>query len=99
MFIIKKLSKIDEDMKASAQQLSLDPNCSSTHLIKIRFLTDLQAELLREEARIRATLTDIHDMILPNMDTLQNHIVHAKTLVRDNNFSVADHMMELLVEV
>ena len=31
-----KLSKIDEDMKASAHQLSFDPCCSSTHFTRIR---------------------------------------------------------------
>ena len=36
-----KLSKIDEDMKASAHQLSLDPSCISTHFTKIRYLIDL----------------------------------------------------------
>lgn len=54
-----KISKIDEDLKASAQQLQLDPSYNSTHYTKIRFLTDMQEELLREEARIRATLVDI----------------------------------------
>ena len=38
-----KLSKIDEDLKESAHQLSLDPSYSSAHYSKIRFLTNLQA--------------------------------------------------------
>ena len=38
-------------------------------------------------------------MILPNMDALQKHIAHAKTLIHDNNFSIADHMMGLLAKV
>ena len=59
----------------------------------------MQAELSREEARIRATLINIQGMILPNMDALQKHIAHAKTLIHDNKFSIADHMMELSVEV
>ena len=33
------------------------------------------------------------------MDALQKHIAHAKTLIHDNNFSIADHMMGLLAEV
>ena len=40
----------------------------------------MQVELLREEARIRATLVEMQGMILPNMDALQKHIAHAKTL-------------------
>ena len=96
---IYKLSKIDEDMKASAHQLSLDPSHSFAHYTKIRYLTNLQAKLLKEEARIRATVAKIQGMILPNMDALQKHIAHAKTLIHDNNFSIADHMMELLTKV
>ena len=72
---------------------------SSAHYTKIRFLTNMQAKLLREEAKIRATLVDIQGMILPNMDALQKHITHAKTLIHDNNFSIVDHMMELSAEV
>ena len=96
-----KISKIDEDLKASAHQLSLDPRYSSTHYTKIRFLTNMQEELLREEARIRATLllVEIQGMILLNRDALDKHIAHAKTLLHDNNFSIVDHMMELSVEV
>ena len=33
------------------------------------------------------------------MDVMQKHIAHAKTLVHDNNFSIAEHMMELFGEV
>lgn len=94
-----KLNKIDEDLKASAQRLQLDPNSSSAHHIKVRFLSDMQIELLREEARIRSTLIDIQNMILPIMDTMQKHIAYSKTLIHDNNFSIADHMIELLAEV
>ena len=90
-----KLSKIDEDMKASAHQLSLDPSCSFAHLTKIRYLTNLQAKLLREESRIRATLVEIQGRIHPSMDAMQKHFEHAKTLIHGNNFSIADHMMEL----
>ena len=38
-------------------------------------------------------------MILPIMDTMQKHIAYSKTLIHDNNFSIADHMIELSVEV
>ena len=59
----------------------------------------MQAELLREEARIRATLVDIQDMILLNMDALKKHIAHVETLIHDNNFFISDHMIEQLTEV
>ena len=59
----------------------------------------MQEELLREEARTREILIDIQGMILPNMDVVQKHIAHAKTLIHDNNFSFANHMIELSVEV
>ncbi|GLJ42660.1 hypothetical protein SUGI_0884330 [Cryptomeria japonica] len=65
-----QLKKVDDDLKASAQQLQLDPSSSSTHHSKIRVLSDKQSELLREDARIRSTLLDIQNMILPNMDTM-----------------------------
>jgi hypothetical protein len=94
-----KLSKIDENLKVSADLLSLDLSYSSADYLKIKFLTNFQAELLREEAKTRATLVDIQDMILPNMDALPKHIAHAKTLIHDNKFSIANHMMELLEEV
>ncbi|GLJ26565.1 hypothetical protein SUGI_0514850 [Cryptomeria japonica] len=48
-----QLKKIDDDLKASVQQLQLDPSSSSTHHSNIRFLLDKQSELLREDARIR----------------------------------------------
>ena len=54
---------------------------------------------MREEARIRSNLIDIQNIILPIMDTMQKHIAHCKTLVQDNNFSMADHMIQLSVEV
>ena len=94
-----KLSKIDEDLKASAQQLQLDPSSILTHFKKIRFLTSKQVEFLREEERVRSTLVDIQNMILPNMDALQKYITHSKTLIHDKNFSIADHMIEMSVEV
>ena len=59
----------------------------------------MQAELLREEVRIRAILIEIKVMILPNMDVVQKHIEYAKTLIHDKNFSIADHMIELSAEV
>ena len=33
------------------------------------------------------------------MDAMQKHIAHAKTLIHDINFSIADNMIELSVEV
>lgn len=45
-----KLAKIDEDLKNNASELALDPSSISSHFVKVRFLTDSQAELLREEA-------------------------------------------------
>ncbi|GLJ49406.1 hypothetical protein SUGI_1045760 [Cryptomeria japonica] len=94
-----QLKKVDDDLKASAQQLQLDPSSSSTHHSKIRVLSDKQLELLREDARIRSTLLDIQNMILPNMDTMQKHITHSKTLIHDNSFSVAEHVIELSAKV
>ena len=87
-----KLNKIDEDLKASAQKLQLEPSSSSTHHMKIKFLLDMKIELLREEARIWSTLIDIQNMILPIMDTMQKHIAYSKTLIHDNNFSIVDHV-------
>lgn len=94
-----KLHKIDEDLKVSAEKLKLDPSSSSSHHLRIKFLSEKQAELLREEGRIRSTLVDIQNMILPIMDTMQKHIAYSKTLIHDNNFSVADHVIELSAEV
>ncbi|GLJ39582.1 hypothetical protein SUGI_0808750 [Cryptomeria japonica] len=94
-----QLKKVDDDLKASAQQLQLDPSSSSTHHSKIRVLSDKQSELLREDARIRSTLLDIQNMILPNMDTMQKHITHSKTLIHDNSFLVAEHVIELSAKV
>ena len=94
-----KLSKFDEDLKASAQELQLDLSLSSIHFNNIRFLTDIQVIFPREEVRIRSTLIDIQNMILPNMDALQKNIAHSKTLIHDNNFSIADHMIELSTKV
>ena len=94
-----KLNKIDEDLKASGQKLQLEPSSSSAHHMKIRFLSDMQSKLLKDEARIKSTLIDIENMILPIMETMQKHIAHSKTLIHDNNFSIADHMIELFAEV
>ena len=66
---------------------------------KTRFLTNLQEELLQEETRIRETLIDIQSMILPHMDTMQKRIDHARTLVKDINMSIANHMLELSAEL
>ena len=38
-------------------------------------------------------------MILPNMDTMQKHIVYSKNLIHDKNFSIVDHMIKLSAEV
>ncbi|WP_044909040.1 hypothetical protein, partial [[Clostridium] innocuum] len=38
-------------------------------------------------------------MILPIMNTMYKHIEHSKTLIHDNQFSIADHMIELSAEV
>ena len=59
----------------------------------------MNAEFISEEPKIRNTLVDIQGMILPNMDALQKHIAHVKTLIHDNDFYIADHMIELLAEV
>ena len=93
------MNKIDEDLIASAKQLQLDSSSSLTHHMKMRFLSDMQVELLREEARIQSTLLDIQNMILPIMDSMQKYIVYSKTLIHDNNFSIVDHMIQLSAEV
>ena len=41
--IKRKLTKIDDDLKASAQQLQLNHSSSSTHHMKIKILLDMQA--------------------------------------------------------
>ena len=69
------------------------------HLVKIRYLTNSQDELLREEARIRESLITIQSQIIPKMDIMQKRTTHAKTFMHDNNFSVAEHIMELSREV
>ena len=94
-----KLNKIDMDMQSSASKMKMDPSSSSCHHTRIRYLADLQAELLRKEARIRATLVDIQNMVLPIMDSMQKHITHCKSLVQDRNFSVANHMIQLSAKV
>ena len=38
-------------------------------------------------------------MIIPIMDALQKHIVHSKSLIHDNNFSIVDYMIKLSVEI
>ena len=50
--------------------MSLDLSSSSGHYSKIMYLENLQVDLLREEEKIRATLVDIQDTILLNMDAL-----------------------------
>ena len=97
--IKEKLNKIDEDLKVSAQSLKLDPSSSSSHYLRIKILSGKQVDLLKEEGSIRSTLLDIQNMILPIMDTMQKHIAHSKTLIHDNQFSVADHVIELSTEV
>ena len=97
--IKEKLNKIDEDLKVSAQSLKFNPSSSSSHYLKIKFFSEKQADLLKEEGSIRSTLLDIQNMILPIMDTMQKHIAYSKTLIHDNQFSVADHLIELSTEV
>ena len=46
--IKEKLSKIDEDLKVSAQQLHLDPSSSFAHFNKIKFLIDMQGEFSKK---------------------------------------------------
>ena len=62
-------------------------------------MTNLQIELLREEARIRTTLIDIQGMMLPHMEIMQKRMDHARTLVKERNLSVANHMYELSAEL
>ena len=65
-----KLNKIDIDMQLSASKLKVDSSSTTSHQTKLRYLVEVQAELLREEARIQTTLIDIQHMILPIMDTM-----------------------------
>ena len=65
----------------------------------MKYLAALQAELLREEARIRENLTEIQNFLLPIMGSMQNHIAHRKSLIQDQTFSIADHMIQLSTEV
>ena len=85
-------------MQSSASSLQIDPSSSTSHHSKMKYLASLQAELLREEARIRENLIEIQNMVLPIMGTMQKHIAHCNTLVQDQNFSVADHMIQLSAE-
>ena len=78
-----KLNKIDMDMQSSASKMYANPSSSSSHHTRIRYLADIQVELLREEARIRENLIDIQNMVLPIMDSIQKHIAHCKTLIQD----------------
>ena len=55
----EKLKKIDNDMKASASTFQSNPSSSISHHSKMKYLAALQAELLREEARIRENLIEI----------------------------------------
>ena len=95
----KKLNKIDYDMQASASSLQAYPSTSFSHHKKMKYLATLQAELLREEARIRENLIEIQNMLLPVMGSMQKHIDICKPLIQNQNFSVADHMIQLLAEV
>ena len=79
--IEEKLNKIHVDIQSSAQKLQLDSASSSNCHIKVKYLSEVQEKLLREEARIKSNLIDIQNMILPIMDTMQKHIAHCKTLV------------------
>ena len=97
--IKEKLKKIDNDMQSSASSLQVNPSSSISHHSKIKYLAALQAELLREEARISENLIEIQNMVLPIMGTMQNHIAHCKSLVQDQNFSIVDHMIQLSAEV
>lgn len=81
--IKEKLRKIDMKMQESASKLKVDPSSSISHHTKIRYLADIQVELLREEARRRENLIDIQKMVLLVMDTMQKHIAHCKTLIED----------------
>ena len=38
-------------------------------------------------------------MILPIMYTMQKHIAYSKTLIHDKKISIADHMIEISIEV
>ena len=95
----KKLNKIDNDMQASASSLQADPSTSSSHHKKMKYLATLQAELLREEASIRENLIEIQNVLLPVMGSMQKHIDICKPLIQNQNFSVADHMIQLSAEV
>ena len=95
----RKLNKIDNDMQASASSLQADPSTSFSHHKKMKYLATLQAELLREEARIRENLIEIQNMLIPVMGSMQKHIENCKTLIQDQTFSVADHMIQLSAEV
>ena len=94
-----KFNKIDNDMQSSASSLQVNPSSCISHHSKMKYLVALQAELLREEARIREKLIEIQNMVLPIMGTMQKYIAHCKTLVKDQNFSIADHMIQLSAEV
>ena len=94
-----KLNKIDNDMQSSASSLQIDPSSSTSHHSKMKYLETLQVELLRKEARIREILIEIQNMILPIMGSMQKHIAHCKSLVQDQNFSIAYHMIQLSAEV
>ena len=94
-----RLNKIDNDMQSSASSLQIDPSSSISHHSRMKYLANLQGELLREEARIRENLIEIQNMLLPIMGSMQKHIEHCKTLTQDQSFSIADHMIELSAEV
>ena len=86
-------------MQASASSLQTDPSSCISHHKKMKYLATLQAKLLREEARIRENLIEIQNMLLPVMGSMQKHIEHCKTLIQDQTFFVADHMIHLSAEI
>ena len=86
-------------MQSSASSLQKDPSSSISHHSRMKYLVALQVELLRDEARIRENLIEIQNMVLPIMGSMQKHIAHCKTLIQDQSFSIADHMIHLSAEV
>ena len=88
-------TKIDEDLKNSASELTLDPSTNSNNFVKVISLIDLHVELIREETKIGASLTYIQSMMLPHTDVMQKYLAYANKLVHDTNFLVIDLVMEL----
>ena len=86
-------------MQSSASSFQADSSSSFSHHSRMKYLAVLQAELLREEARIRENLIEIQNMLLPIMGSMQKHIASCISLIQDQNFSIADHMIQLSAEV